>query len=104
MTEDRASRADVQRIRRVFAHAHPSYSVDESAALIGVSEAEIQRQLDDGSVTALRFGGEVRIAWSDLVWLGLAYRWTYRLVSDAVRGRRAAGLLPRLVRVIPGTL
>jgi len=44
----------------------------------------------------------VRIAWADVVWLGLVHRWTYRTVSAAVRGHRTAALLPPLVRVVPG--
>jgi len=104
MTEPWASRTEIQRIRRLFAHAHPSYSVAECAALLGVPAPAIQHQLDEGAITALRFGGELRISWTDVVWLGLISRWTYRMLSMAVRGRRAAGLLPRLVRVVPGTL
>ncbi len=100
MTEARPSRADLQRIRRLFADAQPSYGVAESAALLGLAEAEIRRELAEGNVAALQSGGETRIAWADLVWLGLMRRWTVRMLSDAVRGRR----MPALVRVVPGTL
>jgi hypothetical protein len=97
-----ATPTEVRRIRTLFAHARPAYSIAESAAILGMSEEEIRRELEEGSVATLRFGGDVRIAWADLVWLGLVHRWTYRTVSDAVRGHRTAALLPPLVRVVPG--
>src|SRR4051794_9966639 len=81
--------ADLQRIMRLFAHAHPSYSVAESATLLGLAETEISRELGEGSITALQFGGETRIAWTDLVWLGLLHRWTFRMLTVALHGRRA---------------
>jgi hypothetical protein len=79
-----ATPTEVRRIRTLFAHARPAYSIAEGAAILGMSEDEIRRELEQGSVTTLRFGGDVRIAWADLVWLGLVHRWTYRTVTPAV--------------------
>jgi len=104
MTEPRASRADVQRIRTLFSDARASYDVAESAELLGVSVDEIRRHIDERAVTALFSGEEVRIRWADLVGLGLDERWGYRLLTDALRGNCGAAHLPSLVRVVRGTL
>jgi len=44
-------------------------------------------------------GDDFRIDWEDVVTLGLEHRWTYRMLTAALRGLDAAAL-PVLVRVI----
>jgi len=104
MIEPQASKADLKRIRTCFEHPRPSYSIDEATELLGISAKQIERYLEGGDATSLRLPGEVRIAWADLIVLGLHLRWTLRILTGAVHGSSAADHLPRLVQTVPGTL
>ena len=55
----------------------------------------------EGTIEATRTGEALLIAWDDVVVLGLSHRWTYRILTAALRDADAP-LLPPLVQVTPG--
>ncbi|HEX6100987.1 MAG TPA: hypothetical protein VF432_32010 [Thermoanaerobaculia bacterium] len=102
MPQRRRLPAEWKRIREVFLHRRPSYGSAEVPALLGIPESTLRQAIEEGTVAAIPSGGgELRIAWEDVVALGLEHRWTYRLLTAALRGRSAAAL-PPLVRVKRG--
>lgn len=101
MPQRRRPSPEWKRIRALFLGRRASYDPAAVPGLLGIDPSTVQLAIDDGTVAAIRSGGEVRIAWEDVVALGLEHRWTYRMLTDALRGRAGAAL-PRLVRVVTG--
>lgn len=104
MPEPEPRITDIKRIQTLFEQRRPSYGLDEAAELLGISSNDIQYRLDEDTVTALHLPGEVRIAWADVILLGLLYRWTFQLITEALEGSSAEALLPAPVHTTPGTL
>jgi len=90
--------AEWRRIREIFLHQRESYDAAEVSALLGIPRAAVQDAIDDGRIAAVASGGGLRIAWEDVVALGLEHRWTFRMLTAALRGLGGAAL-PPLVRV-----
>jgi hypothetical protein len=100
MPQRRRSRAEWNRIRELFLGRRASYGVAEVIHLAGISEIAVHEAIDEGTIAPIPCGEETRLAWEDVVALGLEHRWTYRTLTEALRGVRGAPL-PQLVRVVP---
>lgn len=100
MTRRRRPSPDRDRIREVFLAPQPSYDQSGVAGLLGIPESTVRDALAGGTISAIGGGPELRIAWEDVVALGLEHRWTYRMLTEALRGVDAPAL-PPLVRVVP---
>jgi hypothetical protein len=90
-----------ERIREIFLQGRASYGAGEVPEILGLHEAAVRQAIDQGAIAAIPDGAEVRIAWEDVVALGLEHRWTLRMLTAALRGLDGASL-PDLVRVRPG--
>ena len=90
-----------RRIRQLFLERRASYDSAEVSTLLGVEPATVWQALEEGTITALPSGEALRIAWEDVVALGLEHRWTYRMLTAALRGFDDAPL-PPLVRTVAG--
>jgi hypothetical protein len=101
MPQRRRPPTERERIREVFLGGRASYGAAEVPALLGINEARVRQAIDQGGIAAIADGAETRIAWEDVVTLGLEHRWTVRMITAALRGLDHASL-PDLVRVRPG--
>jgi hypothetical protein len=90
-----------RRIRQLFLERRASYDSAEVSTLLGVEPAAVRQAVEEGTVTALPSSEALRIAWEDVVALGLEHRWTYRMLAAALRGFDEAPL-PPLVRTVAG--
>jgi hypothetical protein len=90
-----------RRIRQLFLERRASYDSAEVSTLLGVEPATVRQAVDGGAIAAVRSGEALRIAWEDVVALGLEHRWTYRMLAAALRGFDDAPL-PPLVRTVAG--
>jgi hypothetical protein len=80
----RRRRTDRARIRHVFLRARPWYGLGEAAEVLAMTEDQVKEAIEDGVIDAVDFEGDPRIAWQELVVLGVLYRWTPRLIATAV--------------------
>lgn len=80
----RRRRTDRARIRHVFLRARPWYGLGETAEVLGMTAESVREAIEDGVIDAVDFEGDLRIAWQELVVLGVLYRWTPRMVNTAV--------------------
>lgn len=76
--------SDRARIRRLFLRARPWYGLGEAAGLLAMTVDEVRRAIEDGVIEAVDFDGELRIAWQEVVVLGMLQRWTPRIISTAL--------------------
>jgi hypothetical protein len=90
-----------KRIRRLFLMPQSSYTAAETSELLGIDDRTVRQAADEGTVTAIPPDGGLRIPWEDVVALGLEQRWTFRMLTEALRGRSGTAL-PPLVRVVAG--
>lgn len=90
---------DRERIREVFLGGRAWYGAAEVPALLGIHEATVRQAIDQGGIAAIPVGAELRIAWEDVVTLGLEHRWTVRTITAALRG---LDCVPDPVRVRAG--
>ncbi len=97
----RRAPSERERIRELFLARRPSYTFEETRDLVGVDEEVMRAAIAEGTIEATRTGEALRIAWDDLVVLGLNHRWTYRILTAALRDA-GAPLLPPLVQGTPG--
>jgi hypothetical protein len=101
MPQRRRTPTEWTRIRRLFLARQASYSATEAAELLGIDERTIQEAGEEGALAEVPSDGDLRIAWEDVVALGLEHRWTFRMLTAALRGRFRAAL-PPLVHVVAG--
>jgi hypothetical protein len=85
-TDDRA------RIRALFRHPRPWYGVGDAAAALRMEPGRVLEAIEDGSIEAVVFEGELRIHWEEVVTLGVLQRWTPRIVSTALPPRQVPPL------------
>lgn len=95
----RRPRPEWSRIREVFLEPRASYSTAELPALLGIAPAAVRQAIEEGTITAIPVGRELRIVWEDVVALALEHRWTFRMLTEALRGCDRTALPPP-VRVV----
>ena len=88
---------DAQKIRSLFLHPHPAYSLPDAAALLGMDEAEVRGWVEVGELAADDGDDTVHIPWPELVSFGMDL-WSQEAVEDAL-GADAANVIPELVRL-----
>jgi hypothetical protein len=83
-------------IRNLF--PHPTYSVADAAALLGIDGGEVRGWIESGEVEAVGTEGEARLPWSEVVMLGMEVVWTQPEVEEAL-GEDLGRAMPALVRL-----
>lgn len=101
MPQRRRPPSEWTRIREVFLERHESYASADVPRLLGIPERTVRHAIEQGTITAVAVDGEPRVAWEDVVALGLEQRWTYGMLTAALR-RCDEAPLPALVRVVAG--
>jgi hypothetical protein len=101
MPQRRRRPSEWRRIREVFLGRRASYDSAEVTSLLGIDATAVRQAIDEGTITAVPDGASLRIAWEDVVALGLEHRWTVRTLTAALRGLHGAAL-PPLVRAVAG--
>jgi hypothetical protein len=88
---------EIAKIRQLFLHPHPTYSVPDAAALLGVSEDELRGWIDVGEVESVGAEEAEELPWDEVVSFGME-RWSQDVVEEAL-GADVARVLPELVRL-----
>ena len=84
-------------IRRVFLSPLPTYSLDEAAALLGMSIGEVREWMAVGELEGVETGGGLAVAWDELVSFGMDF-WSQEAVEEAL-GSDVAQAIPELLRL-----
>jgi hypothetical protein len=84
-------------IRELFLMPKAAYSLAESAAILGMSEADLRRCIAVDEIEGLPAGRLLLIEWAELVSFGIDL-WSQELVENAV-GSEIAQAIPELVRL-----
>jgi len=103
MSSPPRSSPDRDRIREVFLKPRAIYAVDEAAALLRMPVQLVENAIAEGAVTSVPLDGGLGLPWADVVVLGMEHRWTYGMLTDALRGRNVPSL-PPLVRGVAGRI
>jgi hypothetical protein len=98
MPQRRQYQADLARIREVFRDRRPSYAEAEIPDLIGIAPHLLGRAIELKAISTLPCDGEVHISWHDVVILALEHRWSYAMLTAALR-EPTEPQLPSLVQV-----
>src|SRR5260221_8235430 len=70
------------RIRNLFLHPHPTYSIGAAAVLLGIDGSEIRAWIGSGEIEAV--GTDDELPWSEGVMLGVEIVWTQPAVEEAL--------------------
>jgi len=84
-------------IRNLFLQPRPTYSVAETAALLGMSRNEVRRWMEAGELEGVGSAEGVVLPWGELVSFGLDF-WSQEVVEAAL-GEELASALPELLRL-----
>jgi len=84
-------------IRRVFLSPLPTYSLAETAALLGMSIGEVREWMAVGELEGVETGGGLAVAWDELVSFGMDF-WSQEAVEEAL-GSDLAEAIPELLRL-----
>lgn len=86
-----------ERIRQIFLQPRDAYTIEETATLLGYSNAEILVAISRGDL-AVEAAGEIpRIEWEELA-LAAVERWPQEVIEDAL-GTDSPSVVPELVRL-----
>jgi len=89
--------ASVQKIRSLFLHPVPAYSIPEAAALLGMSLDDVLGWMEVGELEWAGRGREVVLPWGELVSFGMDF-WSQEVVEAAL-GAELAEVLPELLQL-----
>jgi hypothetical protein len=90
--------ADRASIRRIFLYRHPHFALITAADLLGISFAQLKRDIDDGAIVAVSTGVGMRIPKEELI--AAAMRLWEQRVIEAALGDDAARVLPEAIRLV----
>jgi excisionase family DNA binding protein len=85
------------RIRTVFLHPKPTYTVAEAAALLGMTARDVREWMDSGELEGVESGEGLVLPWPELVSFAMDF-WSQEAVEEAL-GADVTGALPALLRL-----
>lgn len=85
------------RIRTVFLHPKPTYTVAEAAALFGMTARDVREWMDSGELEGVGRDEGLVLPWPELVSFGMDF-WSQEAIEEAL-GADVAGTLPELLRL-----
>lgn len=91
----RAVEPDHERIRTLFLDRQESYTLVETARLLGVSAGTVRREAEADDRNAYRSNGSWRFSWRQVAYIALR-RWTLTQIHEAL-GADAEAVLPPLL-------
>ncbi|HYU25049.1 MAG TPA: hypothetical protein VEO74_07600 [Thermoanaerobaculia bacterium] len=85
------------RIRTLFLHPKPTYTVVEAAALLGMTARDVHEWMDSGELEDVEGDEGLVLPWPELVSFGMDF-WSQEAVEEAL-GTDVAEALPELLRL-----
>jgi len=86
-----------ERIRQIFLQPRHSYTIEETATLLGYSHEELLAAISRGDLAIEGVGEIPRIEWEELA-LAAVERWPQEVIEDAL-GDDSPSVVPELVRL-----
>ena len=87
----------VENIRSLFLHSHPTYSIPEAAELLGMRWRDVRGWIESGEVEGVDSDGGLVLPWAELVSFGMDF-WSQESVEAAL-GAEVAEAIPELLRL-----
>lgn len=88
---------DVEKIRTLFLHPLPTYTIPEAASLLGMDWREVRACVEVGELEGVDTSEGLRVPWSELVSFGMDV-WSQEVVEEAL-GAEVAEAIPELLRL-----
>jgi hypothetical protein len=83
------------RIRTIFLHRKPRYSLADVSRLTGIAARKVVAGIEDGQYVASKKRGAYRFTWAELAHIAME-KWPLAVIQDAL-GLDAVRALPRLL-------
>jgi hypothetical protein len=85
-------------IRHLFLQPHPTYPLNEAAALLGTSIDDLRGWLEVGEIEGVEIDGEMAVPWTELLSFGMDF-WSQEVVEEAL-GSEVAEVIPELLKLV----
>ena len=85
------------RIRDLFLHPHPTYSIEDAASVLGMDVREMQGWVEVGELEGVEVESGIMLPWSEVVSFAMEF-WSQEVIEEAL-GDDLANVIPELVRL-----
>jgi hypothetical protein len=92
-----ASTAIASQIRTLFLHPHPTYTIPEAAALLGMGWRDVRAWMEAGELEGVDTDQGLVLPWAELMSFGMDF-WSQEAVEEAL-GAEPADVRPELLRL-----